>query len=69
MFSANLQISNEIQKQQQATDRNQNCEESFPDIGTCLKVLTNRTAKIGATIMYAIVITETFYIIWSKKKN
>ena len=36
-------------------------KEIFPDIGTCLKVLTKRTAKIGA--MNEIVIRETFYII------
>ena len=60
MFSANLQISNEIQKEQQAKDRKQNCKAIFPDICTCLKVLTKRTAKFGATIMHEKVISDNY---------
>ena len=46
-LGTHLQISQEIQKQNQAKDGNRKCKAVFPYIVTCLEVLTKRTAKMA----------------------
>lgn len=45
MSKTNLHISDEKCKQHQARDGNEHREANFPHKGTCLEVLTQRTAK------------------------
>lgn len=52
MFSTNLHIPDQKWKQYQAWNRNENCKADFPDIGTCWKILTKRTAKQEASLNF-----------------
>jgi len=46
-LGSNLQISQKIEKQEQARDRNINRNEVIPLIWTCLEVLTKQTEKMA----------------------